>query len=250
MMMQVVASNKNVNRMNTNAVAASMAPLLLRPLLVGDCEIEDDFDVGGDGSMQLLQAAAAANHAQAIVITLLEEDASKFGTLINTGPRGAIRPASKRSGLCWGQTVRGECLNDIFESTRVSGGLPTEMQIGLLSPLYLRKLFECMGTTNIKLGQVQLIFLLVVQLQCTLLLIFGDLVLINCLLNAAGDPNQKDEEGNRPLEVAALRENKRLLRLFPLTTKSETVSDWTIVGVLAHIESNKEQEENSNSQNL
>ncbi|KAL0827512.1 hypothetical protein Bca101_051190 [Brassica carinata] len=98
--------------------------------------------------------------------------------------------------------------------------------------------------------QVQLIFLLVVQLQCTLLLIFGDLVLINCLLNAAGDPNQKDEEGNRPLEVAALRENKRLLRLFPLTTKSETVSDWTIVGVLAHIESNKEQEENSNSQNL
>ncbi|KAL0741948.1 hypothetical protein Bca4012_083461 [Brassica carinata] len=74
-----LASNKNVNRMNTNAVAASMAPLLLRPLLVGDCEIEDDFDVGGDGSMQLLQAAAAANHAQAIVITLLEEDASKFG---------------------------------------------------------------------------------------------------------------------------------------------------------------------------
>ncbi|KAG2307519.1 hypothetical protein Bca52824_027267 [Brassica carinata] len=245
MMMQVVASNKNVNRMNTNAVAASMAPLLLRPLLVGDCEIEDDFDVGGDGSMQLLQAAAAANHAQAIVITLLEEDASKFGVHV-------VRYAASkaRSGLCWGQTVRGECLNDIFESTRVSGGLPTEMQIGLLSPLYLRKLFECMGTTNIKLGQVQLIFLLVVQLQCTLLLIFGDLVLINCLLNAAGDPNQKDEEGNRPLEVAALRENKRLLRLFPLTTKSETVSDWTIVGVLAHIESNKEQEENSNSQNL
>ncbi|KAG5413864.1 hypothetical protein IGI04_001431 [Brassica rapa subsp. trilocularis] len=78
-MMQVVASNKNVNRMNTNAVAACMAPLLLRPLLAGDCEIENDFDVGGDGSMQLLQAAAAANHAQAIVITLLEEYASIFG---------------------------------------------------------------------------------------------------------------------------------------------------------------------------
>lgn len=79
MMMQVVASNKNVNRMNTNAVAACMAPLLLRPLLAGDCEIENDFDVGGDGSMQLLQAAAAANHAQAIVITLLEEYESIFG---------------------------------------------------------------------------------------------------------------------------------------------------------------------------
>ncbi|KAG2263264.1 hypothetical protein Bca52824_070343 [Brassica carinata] len=79
MMMQLVAANKNVNRMNTNAVAACMAPLLLRPLLAGDCNIENDFDVGGDGSMQLLQAAAAANHAQAIVITLLEEYDSIFG---------------------------------------------------------------------------------------------------------------------------------------------------------------------------
>ncbi|XP_023633803.1 rho GTPase-activating protein REN1 [Capsella rubella] len=79
MMMQTVSSNKTVNRMNTNAVAACMAPLLLRPLLAGDCEIENDFDVGGDGSMQLLQAAAAANHAQAIVITLLEEYESIFG---------------------------------------------------------------------------------------------------------------------------------------------------------------------------
>ncbi|KAF2620799.1 hypothetical protein F2Q68_00040350 [Brassica cretica] len=60
-------------------VAACMAPLLLRPLLHGDCEIENDFDVGGDGSVQLLQAAAAANHAQAIVITLLEEYDSIFG---------------------------------------------------------------------------------------------------------------------------------------------------------------------------
>ncbi|KAL5064275.1 hypothetical protein RYX36_026012 [Vicia faba] len=50
-----------------------MEPLLLRPLLIGDCKVENDFDVGGDNSIQLLQAAAAANHAQAIVITLLGE---------------------------------------------------------------------------------------------------------------------------------------------------------------------------------
>ncbi|KAL5073221.1 hypothetical protein RYX36_012205 [Vicia faba] len=43
------------------------------PPLIGDCEVENDFDVGGDNSIQLLQEAAAANHAQAIVITLLEE---------------------------------------------------------------------------------------------------------------------------------------------------------------------------------
>ncbi|XP_021903396.1 rho GTPase-activating protein REN1, partial [Carica papaya] len=79
MMMQTVASHKAENRMSSSAVAACMAPLLLRPLLAGDCEIENDFDVGGDGSVQLLQAAAAANHAQAIVITLLEEYDSIFG---------------------------------------------------------------------------------------------------------------------------------------------------------------------------
>ncbi|CAI0467777.1 unnamed protein product [Linum tenue] len=81
LMMQQVAANKEKNRMSNSAVAACMAPLLLRPLLSGDCEIENDFDVGGDGSMQLLQAAAAANHAQAIVITLLEE----YDTIFSDG---------------------------------------------------------------------------------------------------------------------------------------------------------------------
>ena len=79
MMMQTIASHKTVNRMSSSAVSACMAPLLLRPLLAGECDIENDFDVGGDGSVQLLQAAAAANHAQAIVITLLEEYDKIFG---------------------------------------------------------------------------------------------------------------------------------------------------------------------------
>ncbi|KAL0322868.1 UNVERIFIED_CONTAM: Rho GTPase-activating protein REN1 [Sesamum angustifolium] len=78
-MMQTVASHKAVNRMSISAVAACMAPLLLRPLLHGECELDNDFDVGGDGSVLLLQAAAAANHAQAIVITLLEEYDNIFG---------------------------------------------------------------------------------------------------------------------------------------------------------------------------
>lgn len=79
MMMQTVASHKAVNRMSISAVAACMAPLLLRPLLAGECELDHDFNVGADGSLQLLQAAAAANHAQAIAITLLEEYESIFG---------------------------------------------------------------------------------------------------------------------------------------------------------------------------
>ncbi|XP_068641046.1 uncharacterized protein [Aristolochia californica] len=72
-MMCTIVAHKSENRMSTSAVAACMAPLLLRPLLAGDCQFEDDFQMGGDGSLQLLQAAAAANHAQAIIITLLEE---------------------------------------------------------------------------------------------------------------------------------------------------------------------------------
>ncbi|TVU12963.1 hypothetical protein EJB05_46630, partial [Eragrostis curvula] len=72
-MMQIVETHKAVNRMSQSALAACMAPLLLRPLLLGECEIDNDFSMGGDGSFQLLQAAAAANHAQAIVIVMLEE---------------------------------------------------------------------------------------------------------------------------------------------------------------------------------
>ncbi|XP_004301357.1 PREDICTED: uncharacterized protein LOC101306825 [Fragaria vesca subsp. vesca] len=84
LMMQTIASHKAVNRMSCSAVAACMAPLLLRPLLAGDCEIDNDFSVGGDNSVQLLQAAAAANHAQAIVITLLEEYDNIFGVGSNS----------------------------------------------------------------------------------------------------------------------------------------------------------------------
>ncbi|KAF8091886.1 hypothetical protein N665_0433s0051 [Sinapis alba] len=75
----------------------------------------------------------------------------------------------------------------------------------------------------------------------------GDLELINCLLKAGADPNQKDEEGNRALEVAALRENRKIVEtLFPLTTKPESISEWTVDGVLANMmESNKEQEDSS-----
>ncbi|KAL4197247.1 hypothetical protein AMTRI_Chr04g187340 [Amborella trichopoda] len=72
-MMHTIASHTSENRMSPSAVAACMAPLLLRPLLAGDCEIEDDFDMDSDGSAQLMAAAAAANSAHAIVTTLLEE---------------------------------------------------------------------------------------------------------------------------------------------------------------------------------
>lgn len=76
--MRTVASHKSENRMSLSAVAACMAPLILRPLVAGNCELENGFDSNVNGSLQLLKAAAAANHAQAIVITLMEEYGSIF----------------------------------------------------------------------------------------------------------------------------------------------------------------------------
>lgn len=72
-MMHIITSHATENRMGPSAVATCMAPLLLRPLLAGECEMEDEFDMNGDNAAQLLAAAAAANNAQAIITTLLEE---------------------------------------------------------------------------------------------------------------------------------------------------------------------------------
>ncbi|KAK1649980.1 hypothetical protein QYE76_067785 [Lolium multiflorum] len=77
-MMYTVASHTAENRMTASAVAACMAPLLLRPLLAGECEMDEVFDMDGDDSAQLLAAANAANSAQGIVATLLEEYESIF----------------------------------------------------------------------------------------------------------------------------------------------------------------------------
>ncbi|KAL5219020.1 hypothetical protein ABZP36_019704 [Zizania latifolia] len=77
-MMYTVASHTSENRMTASAVAACMAPLLLRPLLAGECEMDEVFDMDGDDSAQLLAAANAANSAQGIVTTFLEEYESIF----------------------------------------------------------------------------------------------------------------------------------------------------------------------------
>ncbi|GBG84655.1 hypothetical protein CBR_g39031 [Chara braunii] len=72
-MMIKVSSQSAVNRMTKPAVAACMAPLLLRPLLAGDCTADDDSDDSGDGSSSLIAATAAANQANAIVTLMMEE---------------------------------------------------------------------------------------------------------------------------------------------------------------------------------
>ncbi|GJN24980.1 hypothetical protein PR202_gb12760 [Eleusine coracana subsp. coracana] len=71
-------------------------------------------------------------------------------TSISTGPRGAFRMAQ---GIQAVLGVGGEWLTDFSKTANTSPGIPAQMRLGLLSPLYLRRLFERMGATYIKLGQ-------------------------------------------------------------------------------------------------
>ncbi|KAM2975499.1 hypothetical protein FF1_001656 [Malus domestica] len=71
-------------------------------------------------------------------------------TSVSTGPRGALRMVQ---GIQAFIGVGGEWLADVSKSANSSAGLPTQLQLGLLSPRYLRKLFERMGATYVKLGQ-------------------------------------------------------------------------------------------------
>lgn len=71
-------------------------------------------------------------------------------TSVDTGPRGVLRLAQ---GVQAFLGVGQEWLTDVSKSPNSSAGLPTDLQLGLLSPFYLRRLFERLGATYIKLGQ-------------------------------------------------------------------------------------------------
>nr|XP_027187923.1 rho GTPase-activating protein 7-like [Cicer arietinum] len=78
--------------MTASAVAACMAPLLLRPpLLVGECELEDEFDGSGDSSAQLLAVANAANNTQDI------KSLSVFHTMLLRHAAMVICPCDSKS---------------------------------------------------------------------------------------------------------------------------------------------------------
>ncbi|KAK7397317.1 hypothetical protein VNO78_18485 [Psophocarpus tetragonolobus] len=78
----------------------------------------------------------------------------------------------------------------------------------------------------------------------------GSLELINCLLKAGGDPNVSDEDGVKPIQVAAARGYRGAIEmLFPLTSKVDTVPTWTIDGILEYMQSEtkKQQDELTNA---
>ncbi|KAL6989470.1 hypothetical protein U1Q18_015219 [Sarracenia purpurea var. burkii] len=74
----------------------------------------------------------------------------------------------------------------------------------------------------------------------------GSPEIIKCLLKAGADPDVLDEDGMKPLQVAAARGNRKAVEiLFPLTSQLPTVSEWTVDGILEHMQSEtrNEQEE-------
>ncbi|KAJ3699990.1 hypothetical protein LUZ61_003695 [Rhynchospora tenuis] len=63
----------------------------------------------------------------------------------------------------------------------------------------------------------------------------GNVEVIRCLLNAGADPNASDDEGFKPIQVAALRENREVVEiLFPVTSPVSKVPDWSVDGVIKH----------------
>jgi ankyrin repeat protein len=66
----------------------------------------------------------------------------------------------------------------------------------------------------------------------------GSLEIINCLLKAGADPNVTDEDGLKPIQVAAARGNRGAVEtLFPLTSKVQSIPNWTVDGILDYMQS-------------
>ncbi|KAG6586315.1 Ankyrin-1, partial [Cucurbita argyrosperma subsp. sororia] len=65
----------------------------------------------------------------------------------------------------------------------------------------------------------------------------GNLEIIKSLLQAGADPNATDEDGLRPIQVAAARGSRAAVEiLLPLTSAIKTIPNWTADGILDYMQ--------------
>ncbi|KAE8787359.1 Ankyrin repeat, PH and SEC7 domain containing protein secG [Hordeum vulgare] len=62
--------------------------------------------------------------------------------------------------------------------------------------------------------------------------------IMKCLLDAGADPDVDDGFGTTPIEIAALRGRWDMVEmLFPLTSPISTLPDWSVDGIISHVQS-------------
>ncbi|GLU07653.1 hypothetical protein SLE2022_246030 [Rubroshorea leprosula] len=72
----------------------------------------------------------------------------------------------------------------------------------------------------------------------------GDTEVVKCLLNAGADPNVTNNEGLTPVELAALTgTHQDVMILFPVTSPVPSVPEWSVSGLIKHVDSHVAREE-------
>ncbi|KAJ1691524.1 hypothetical protein LUZ63_015679 [Rhynchospora breviuscula] len=110
---------------------------------------------------------------------------------------------------------------------------PNQVSGGFFSPLFVAVIND-----SIKCVEVLLKAGADVNKVPLLELAFDSVEMLDYLLEAGADPNKPNDYGRFPIEIAAVRGNRKVVqKLYPLTSPIPIVSDWSIDGIFRHVAS-------------